>query len=141
MALHMKKLSVGSESIEGLAEWHATVLARDGRIMHVTRSFPRRANEILSAGGSMYWVIKGRMCARQVIEDFAEVERGDSKPACGIVLRPGLIPVLQRKSRPFQGWRYLEAPDAPPDLPQSEDGSSAAMPDEIAEELRDLGLL
>jgi hypothetical protein len=139
MPLHLKKLSVGSTSIDSLREWHDEVLARRGRIIHVTRSFPRRAEEILP-GGSIYWVIKGKMCARQLIEEFIEVEREDGGVSCGIVMKPGLIPVFEKRHRPFQGWRYLEEKDAPLDLPTDAEGEDT-MPMEMAEELRDLGLL
>jgi hypothetical protein len=139
MPLHLKKLSVGSTSIDSLREWHDEVLARRGRIIHVTRSFPRRAEEILP-GGSIYWVIKGKMCARQLIEEFIEVERDDGGVSCGIVMKPGLIPVFEKRHRPFQGWRYLEEKDAPLDLPTDAEGEDT-MPMEMAEELRDLGLL
>ncbi|MBL6602968.1 MAG: DUF1489 domain-containing protein [Alphaproteobacteria bacterium] len=139
MPLHLKKLSVGSENIKTLTEWHQQVMARHGRIMHVTRSFPKRATEVLD-GGSMYWIIKGWMCARQPITDLIEVERQDGKPACGIVLAPGLIPLVERRMRPFQGWRYLEADDAPADLPLGTDHDDI-MPREMQEELRSLGLL
>ena len=139
MPLHLKKLSVGSTSIDSLREWHEEVLARRGRIIHVTRSFPRRAEEILP-GGSIYWVIKGKMCARQLIEEFIEVEREDGGMSCGIVMKPGLIPVFEKRHRPFQGWRYLEEKDAPLDLPTDTEGEDT-MPMEMAEELRDLGLL
>ena len=139
MPLHLKKLSVGSTSIDSLREWHEEVLARRGRIIHVTRSFPRRAEEILP-GGSIYWVIKGKMCARQLIEEFIEVERDDGGVSCGIVMKPGLIPVFEKRHRPFQGWRYLEEKDAPLDLPTDTEGEDT-MPMEMAEELRDLGLL
>jgi hypothetical protein len=139
MALHLKKLSVGSENIKTLAAWHDELAQRQGRIMHVTRSFPKRADAILD-GGSMYWIIKGWMCARQPIIDLVEVMRGDGKPACGIVLAKGLIPVVERRLRPFQGWRYLEPADAPPDLPAGIDPDDM-MPREMQEELRDLGLL
>jgi hypothetical protein len=139
MPLHLKKLSVGSTSIDSLREWHEEVLARRGRIIHVTRSFPRRAEEILP-GGSIYWVIKGKMCARQLIEEFIEVERDDGGVSCGIVMKPGLIPVFEKRHRPFQGWRYLEEKDAPLDLPTDAEGEDT-MPMEMAEELRDLGLL
>ena len=139
MPLHLKKLSVGSTSIDSLREWHEEVLARRGRIIHVTRSFPRRAEEILP-GGSIYWVIKGKMCARQLIEEFIEVERDDGGVSCGIVMKPGLIPVFEKRHRPFQGWRYLEEKDAPLDLPTDSEGEDT-MPMEMAEELRDLGLL
>ncbi len=139
MPLHLKKLSVGTENIAGLQAWHETLLSEGKPLMHVTRSHPRRAAEILGQG-SIYWVIKGKFRARQVIEDFAEVDRGDGSTSCGIVLRPGLIPVMQRKHRPFQGWRYLEAIDAPFDLPTGDDPDDV-MPMFMAEELRDLGLL
>ena len=100
--LHLKKLSVGSTDIDGLRAWHEELLAKRKRIMHVTRSFPRRAEEILP-GGSIYWVIKGKMCARQIIEEFVEVEREDGGMSCGIVLRPGLIPVLENATGLFRG--------------------------------------
>ena len=131
-----------------MREWHQEVLARRGKIIHVTRSFPRRAEEILppegggdgNGGGSIYWVIKGKMCARQLIDEFIEVEREDGGVSCGIVMKPGLIPVFEKRHRPFQGWRYLEEKDAPLDLPSGE-GGEESMPMEMAEELRDLGLL
>lgn len=88
----------------------------------------------------MYWIIKGWMCARQPITDLVEVERQDGKPACGIVLAPGLIPLVERRMRPFQGWRYLEADDAPADLPLGTDHDDI-MPREMQAELRSLGLL
>ena len=144
MPLHLKKLSVGSTSIDGLREWHEEVLARRRQIVHVTRSFPRRAEEIITPegqeNGSMFWVIKGKMVARQVIEDLIEVEREDGGKSCGIVMRPGLIPIFERRHRPFQGWRYLEEKDAPADLPEGVDPDEV-MPAEMAEELRELGLL
>ena len=96
MPLHLKKLSVGSTSIDGLRAWHEEVLARR-QIIHVTRSFPRRREEIITPdgqeNGSIYWVIKGKMVARQLIEDLIDVEREDGGTSCGIVMRPGLIPV------------------------------------------------
>ena len=112
---------------------------RQGRpIIHPTRNWPRRADELLD-GGCIYWIIKGQMMVRQPIADMIEVKREDGRPACGIVLDPKLIPVWPRRVRIFQGWRYLEAPDAPEDLPQTLD--SEPMPTELASELRELGLL
>ena len=144
MPLHLKKLSVGSTSIDSLREWHQELLFRGRQIVHVTRAFPRRDDEILKPdgeeNGSIYWVIKGKMVARSIIEDLTEVEREDGGTSCGIVMRPGLIPVIEKRHRPFQGWRYLEEKDAPPDLPVGVDLDDM-MPAEMAEELRDLGLL
>ena len=48
--------------------------------------------------------------------------------------------VEPRPWRAFQGWRYLEADAAPPDLEGSASGV-VDLPPEMAEELRSLGLL
>jgi hypothetical protein len=137
MTVHLKKLSVGSESLESLRAWQSLRLAETGRLMHVTRNRPRRAVEIL-AGGSIYWIIKGVMTARQNIIDLAAVQRADGRPACGLVLSPDLVATQPIKMRIFQGWRYLEAEDAPADL---DDVSQSNIPAALAAELRDLGIL
>ena len=136
MPVHLKKLSVGSASFEALQEWQNSRVAAHMPLMHVTRNRPRRADEIL-AGGSIYWIIKGVMIARQKIIDLAEVQRADGLPACGLVLSAELIPTTPAKMRIFQGWRYLEAKDAPPDIGTNDTGD---MPAELAAELRDLGI-
>ena len=105
--------------------------------MHVTRNRPRRADEILD-GGSIYWIIKGVMIARQKIIDLADVQRADGRPACGLVLSSQLVSTTPKKMRIFQGWRYLEAEDAPADLTGAADES---MPPALAAELRALGIL
>ena len=136
MTVHLKKLSVGSQSLDNLRDWQKLRLAQGGRLVHVTRYRPRRAEELLD-GGSIYWIIKGVVTARQAINDLAEAQRADGTPACGIVLSPEIIQVVPTKIRIFQGWRYLEAKDAPPDL--GPDGAGD-MPAELAAELRDLGI-
>jgi hypothetical protein len=88
-------------------------------------------------GGSIYWIIKGVVTARQAIIDLAEAQRADGTPACGIVLSPEIIQVAPTKMRIFQGWRYLEVKDAPPDIGADDTGD---MPAELAAELRDLGI-
>ncbi len=138
MSVHLKKLSVGSVSIDNLKNWQNRALKQGRPRIHPTRNWPKRADELLD-GGSMFWIIKGQMIVRQPIADLIEVKREDGRPACGIVLHPELIPVWPRRVRIFQGWRYLETEDAPEDLPQTED--AAPMPAELAAELRELGLL
>lgn len=147
MTLNMRKLSVGSESLDSLAEFQAMRRAeRRARgepdfSRHITRMWPKRADAILQSGGSMYWIIKGVMQARQPILDFEEVVGADGIRRCGIVLAPGLIPVAPRVTRPFQGWRYFEAKDAPPDLTALSGDIDPAMPPEMLAELRELGLV
>ena len=80
------------------------------------------------------------MVARQPIKDFIEVLQPDSKPKCGIILEPGLVPVWPRKVKIFQGWRYLESSDIPADMPTNETDETP-MPLSLAKELRELGLL
>jgi hypothetical protein len=48
--------------------------------------------------------------------------------------------VRPRPYRAFQGWRYLAAKDAPPDLDRVARGA-AGMPEPLRRELRELGLL
>ena len=123
--------------MDTLKSWQASRLAETGRLMHVTRNRPRRAAEILD-GGSIYWIIKGVMIARQKIIDLAEVQRVDGRPACGLVLSAELVATTPTKMRIFQGWRYLEAEDTPADLTGLAD---EGIPPTLAAELRALGIL
>lgn len=97
--------------------------ARD--LMHVTRYFPRRADEILKplealeeggVEGSLYWVFQKRIQARQKIAAFREVAGSGGETRCGIVLSGPLVPTVMSPKKAFQGWRYLTAEDAPDDL-------------------------
>jgi hypothetical protein len=56
------------------------------------------------------------------------------------VLDPHITAVEPVPQRPFQGWRYLEARDAPPDR-AGRDDPGGSMPSGMADELRSLGLL
>ena len=136
MTVHLKKLSVGSASVDGLRALQAQRLTNVGRLIHITRNRPRRVEELLN-GGSIYWIIKGVMMARQAIVDFVEAERADGSPACGIVLSPEIVTVVPTRMRIFQGWRYLEVADAPIDIATDIDED---MPSEFVAELRELGI-
>ena len=143
MSLHLLKLAVGIDGVDHLRTVQAQRLWRNGRLVHVTRFRPRRAEEIL-AGGSMYWVIRHRIRVRQRILalDRHETEAG-GKPKCAIVLDPELIATDPVHRRPHQGWRYLADDAAPRDIGPV--GAVAAredaFPPEMAAELRALGLL
>lgn len=143
--LHMVKLCVGAEVVDDLATWQAGRSAEraarglDPRPRHVTRMWPRRADEILG-GGSLYWVFKGAILARQRIEALEEVVGEDGIRRCAIIMSPEIIRVEARPRRPFQGWRYLTATDAPPDLgAQAEAGPD--LPATLALALNDLGVV
>ncbi|MCH2163325.1 MAG: DUF1489 domain-containing protein [Marinovum sp.] len=115
--MNLIKLCVGAEQVEDLLHWQQQARAKgpDGFPRHVTRMWPKRAEEILN-GGSLYWVFKGLVLCRQPILRFDEVLGGDGITRCGIVLDPCVTRVQAIKKRPFQGWRYLKPDDAPRDM-------------------------
>lgn len=57
-----------------------------------------------------------------------------------MVLDGKLVLVEPRPRSAFQGWRYLEAKEAPRDLARAAPGA-AKMPEQMRRELRELGLL
>lgn len=138
--LHLQKLSVGTETVAGLALWQATKRAQteDGYPRHVTRMWPKRAEELLD-GGSIFWVFKGMIQCRQRILRLDEVIGGDGIRRCAIVLAPEVTKVVPTLKRPFQGWRYLKPEDAPIDLPQGRD-SEEALPASLSAALAEIGV-
>jgi len=139
--LHLIKLSVGSKNVESMADWQATRRAQteDGLPRHVTRMWPRRADEVLD-GGSLYWVIQGLVQCRQRIVRFDEVIGQDGIRRCAIVLDPEIVRTTTAQKRPFQGWRYLQPGDAPADLPASR-RDEEALPADLSAALADIGVL
>ena len=142
MTLHLIKLCVGVDSIAELAAWQKKRAAQrkkdggPGDIMHITRMTPKRGEELL-AGGSIYWVIKGQIAVRQRLKELRAVTR-DGVPHCALVLDKALVPVERRFRRAFQGWRYLDAEDAPRDL---KGRARSALPESLRAELTQLGLI
>jgi hypothetical protein len=145
MALHLLKLCVGCDSIADLMEWieenrvHHRRLRRPYEQTHTTRMVPKRSDELLRRG-SLYWVIKGHVACRQPLLDIRPFTDGEGIGRCHLVLEPTITAVTPRPCRPFQGWRYLTANDAPRDLGDRA-GDVSAMPEEMRRELADLGLL
>jgi hypothetical protein len=146
MPLHLIKLAVGCDSVTELKGWIAERMKtakKKGlpqRHVHVTRMTPKRADDIL-AGGSLYWVIRGEVAAREKIIAIEPFRDKDGIGRCRLVMQPKVIAVSPRPMRPFQGWRYLTDDSTPPDLGKSAAGMIAAMPEPLRRELRDLGLL
>ncbi|MBZ6076832.1 DUF1489 family protein [Microvirga puerhi] len=145
MPLHLIKLCVGCDSITDLEAWieenraHHRRLGRDYEQTHTTRMVPKRAEELLDCG-SLYWVIRGQIACRQALLDVRPFTDADGIGRCRLVLEPKIVPVEPRPYRPFQGWRYLVAKEAPRDL-DARGGDLAMMPEEMRRELAELGLL
>jgi len=133
MALHMIKLCVGAETIEDLVEWQRTRESGDRWIMR-TRQTPKRAADLMD-GGSLFRVFKGVILCRQPILEVNTVGQGVTA-RCEVTLDPTPIRVAPTPRRAFQGWRYLDPKDAPPDLPQDTFGD---IPTELARQLREVG--
>jgi len=142
--VHLIKLAVGVEDVAHLQRIQETrracarVEGRPPIARHITRSRPKRSEDVL-AGGSMYWVIRGLLQVRQRIVSLEEAIGEDGIPRCAIGFDDELVRVAPRPCRPFQGWRYLDPAEAPPDL--DGEGGDAGMPPELLAELRELGLL
>ncbi len=112
--------------------------ANDGLCRHVTRMWPKREPEIVR-GGSIYWVIKGVIQARQPVLRLDEVIGDDGIRRCAIVLKPCLIRTQHALKRPFQGWRYLKPEDAPADLPEGRTHEEP-IPAELSAALAEIGV-
>lgn len=131
--LHLTKVAVGCPDIETLARlqqqrWGDTACS-------LTRFMPKRADAL--AGGSLFWIIRHRLVARQAIVslDMVTTEWG---PKCRIGLAPRPVPVVAVPCRAHQGWRYLKAADAPADAVA---GEAAGLPVGMVRELQALWLM
>lgn len=142
MPLNLIKLAVGIEDLEHLERRQTQYRnKKTGNFEHRTRMMPQRQGDVLD-GGSMYWVIRGLILVRQPILSLSEGKDEHGKPLCVIELEPRQLLVQPRAQRPFQGWRYLKAEDAPVDIAAG--GKiyvDPAMPKAMRMELARLGLL
>jgi hypothetical protein len=130
----MIKLCVGADTPADLVAWRARRAAEGHKPIVHTRQTPKRAGEILD-GGSLYWVFKGQILIRQpilAIETIADAAR----TRCEILLGDDMIATVPQPRRAFQGWRYFQAKDAPPDLAGQD---VSGLPQELARQLREIG--
>jgi hypothetical protein len=145
MTVHLLKLCVGVDNVQELKAWQEERLKRLGRagktpeLCHRTLQTPRRRDEVLD-GGSLYWVIKGFVLVRQLVLDLRPDRKDDGTACCGIVLDPVLVTTRPHPRRAFQGWRYLEAADAPRDT-RGLDAADEEIPRGMREDLRELRLI
>jgi hypothetical protein len=132
--LHMTKVAYGAQSLEEVHGWFAQGGRVAGReVVHITtRNCPKRAAEMI--GGSVYWILKHQLVARSEILGFEPAEAGRT----AIRISARLIDVAPTPRRAHQGWRYLEAKDAPADLAMGDGGE--VLPAGMASELAKLGL-
>jgi hypothetical protein len=145
MPLHLIKLCVGCDSVADLEDWIKQKLKEKKKRgqkpehIHTTRMVPKRAGD-LTDGGSLFWVIRGQISCREKILDIRPFTDKEGIGRCRVALDGKVVLVEPRPRSAFQGWRYLEAKDAPRDLSHAAPGA-AKMPEQMRRELRELGLL
>ena len=105
-ALHLTKVAFGCRTLDAL-EKRVAARSRGGEVRVVTRMRPKRMDELI--GGSLHWIVKHRIVARQEILRFED--RGDGR--INIVCSAELVIVTPTPKRAHQGWRYLSDDDAP----------------------------
>ena len=118
MALNMIKLVVGIHDLDEFYNWQQhDVIDYNGQRANTvwTRYKPKRADEMLSSGGSIYRVIKNKICCRQKLLGFEMVETKQKGTQCLILTETEIIQTYSTPKRPFQGWRYFEAKAVPKD--------------------------
>ena len=131
--LHLTRVAFGADSVAALHE-RIEANGAEGVVRLTTRYRPKRHEELV--GGSLYWIIKHRLVARAEIVGFEDADGGRTH----IVVRAQLVPVEMRARRAHQGWRYLEAEDAPPDLDETA-ARAADLPPGLRDQLSELGLV
>lgn len=138
--LHLIKLCVGMENPKELIEWQNRRRKETGRdeAFHITRMWPRRAQELMD-GGSLYWVMKGFIKARQKIIGLEAITGNDGINRCAILLSPNVVNIELTPRRAFQGWRYLEGALIPRDIEEKGD-QQQELPDTLQHELARLGV-
>ena len=140
MTIHLKKLCVGANDVRDLFNRQEFIRQKYSETIHITRMFPKKHQDLLD-GGSIYWIFKGYMRARQNIIGIDRIMGNDKIKRCKILLSKEIMLTSPIKTRPFQGWRYLEAKDIPKDDilydPKNFDSSN----EELISELSNLGLV
>ena len=106
MPLHLTKVAFGCRTIEAL-EKRIVARTRDGEVRVATRMRPKRADELI--GGSLHWIVKHRLIARQQILRIED--RSDGR--IDIILSGTLELIPPSPKRAHQGWRYLTDGDVP----------------------------
>lgn len=132
--LGLTRVAYACQSLEDLISRQALFTIGQGEESYVRLTSARTPRRDLS-GGSLFWILKHTLIARQPILAVEEAAGPDGAIAV-IRLKPGPIPVHPQHQRAHQGWRYLDEAHWPADLSGGE-----PLPPELAAELSGLSLL
>ena len=136
MALHLTRVAFGATSLADLVSRIES--NRTGNTIRLTTRFlPKRHAEVVD-GGSLYWIIKHQLVGRARVLAFED--RPDGR--IDMVLEAKVTPVNPIPRRAHQGWRYLNATDAPTDLGHVNEGEDVSdLPPTLLTELAELSLI
>ena len=144
--VNLVKIAVGVTTVEELILRQTEFLKKINDknfpyFYHSTRMMPKKYEDIIS-NGSLYWVIKGAICARQKVLDIVKFEDTDGKKRCKIFLAAGIIKTKPVRKRPFQGWRYLKKHITPEDLNEPTKANfDSNIPIHVQKQLLEMGVL
>ncbi len=144
--VNLVKIAVGVTTVEELSLRQTEFLKKNNNqnfpyFYHSTRMMPKKHDDIIS-NGSLYWVIKGAICARQKVLDIVKFEDTDGKKRCKIFLAGEIVKTRPVKKRPFQGWRYLKKHITPEDLNEPIKANfDSNIPIDIQKQLLEIGVL
>ena len=130
--LHLTRVAYGCDGL-AMLEARQAGRSQNGMVRINTRYRPKRSD--VTIGGSLFWIIQHRLVARSPIVGYAVCPDGRTD----ILLGDQVIPVRPTARRSHQGWRYLEAVDAPADLAGL--GDAADLPPALLRTLADLCLV
>ena len=145
-SINIVKLAVGVKSVEELALIQRRFLSHGGAhanngFYHSTKLMPKK-HEAIVESGSLYWVIKGVICARQKIVAITKDEDSDGIKRCKIFLDDTIIKTTPMRKKPFQGWRYLKKNRTPADIIDPVTGTfEDDIPLDVQQQLLEVGLL
>tara|TARA_A100001011_G_C13770856_1_gene619151 strand:+ start:39 stop:536 length:498 start_codon:yes stop_codon:yes gene_type:complete len=142
--VHLIKLCVGAQNVSDLYNWQKNRIiysknSKKTSTFLVTRMRPKREVEILN-GGSIFWVFKGLILARQKIIGFDNFIGEDNILKCKIMLDKTIILTEPYQKKPFQGWRYFKVQNAPKDR-EIFSNEKKQLPLKIEKELSEIGVL
>ena len=145
MTVHLLRMAVRVESVGHLRTIQAERVQENAkgrkkkRLFTYTRNVPKRGAELLD-GGSIYWVVKRYIRVRQNILGIESATNAKGRRYCAVELDPELILIEPRRHKAFRGWRYFRSEAVPGDVERSA-ADAENLPPELADELRDLGLI
>lgn len=132
--LGLTRVAFACQSLDDLIARQRLFTVGEADQAHVRITSARTPRRDLT-GGSLFWILKHSLVARQAILGVEDAVGAEGRQAI-IRLKPEPIPVVPTHYRAHQGWRYLVE-----ELWPADGSGSEALPPELAARLAGLSLL